>query len=78
MEQRLLAQGEPSGFTLTNHEGQDLKAIFKVTLHGDTARLHLVCLPPDCESLFYGHGVTPHANITDGAGRRYFVLDRPR
>jgi Carbohydrate esterase, sialic acid-specific acetylesterase len=69
VNQELQAQGEPSGFTMIDQEGRDLKTIFKVTLHGNMARLHLTSIPQESHKLIYGHGLTPYANITDGAGR---------
>ncbi len=62
----LRSHGEPQGFALVHPEGQKIDDLFKVTLHGATARLHLRTTPLSGTALSYGHGVTPVCNITDG------------
>lgn len=61
----LRARGEPSGFALVDADGRDLRAIYKITLAGNVAHLHLRGPFPDSR-LCYGRGVTPVCNITDG------------
>jgi sialate O-acetylesterase len=64
----LRSRGEPDGFRFVSAEGTPLNLIFKTTLKGNKAILHLdVKLNLDC-NLFYGHGFAPHCNITDGRG----------
>jgi sialate O-acetylesterase len=63
----LRAAGEPQGFALLDADGIPQPLLFKTTLHGNTARLHLV--PDTCPGevrLFYGPGHTPVCNLTDG------------
>jgi len=62
----LTSAGEPSGFSLLDAEGRAQPVIFKTTLHGDIARLHFNLLAG--QFLSYGHGITPHCNITDQRG----------
>jgi len=66
----LRAAGLPRGFTVLDGEGRELPCVFKTTLLGDRARLHLAPdLVPGAEHrLAYGHGKTPDCNITDGRG----------
>ena len=61
------AAGEPGGFKFVSPKGTPLDLIYKTELKGNTAKLHLVRKPTG-ESLFYGHGFTPHCNITDARG----------
>ena len=70
----LQAKDLPNGFTLVNPEGQDLKPIFKTTLHGSTARLHVNLPVIEGLSLQYGHGCFPYCNITDARGYALPVL----
>ena len=62
----LRAEGRPSGFTLRDADGEDVHQIFKTTLEGDTAILHLgyETLPVGL-SLCNGYGLDPYCNITD-------------
>jgi hypothetical protein len=71
----LQAAGRPSGFTLRNAEGRELPVIFKISLSGDTARLHIMDLdlPPGTD-LFYGWGTDPYCNITDSADMAALVF----
>ena len=62
----LRASGQPQGFTLVDADGRPASAIFKTTLHGDMARLHV--LPEYLTAglrLSYGHGNAPICNLTD-------------
>ncbi len=62
----LRAGGEPQGFALLDSAGRQVPALFKTTLHGDTARLHV--LPEYLTTqllLAYGHGNAPVCNLTD-------------
>lgn len=62
----LQACGRPAGFTLRNAEDGDTGRIYKTTLDGDSALLHLtdIALPPGT-ALWYGYGLNPYCNITD-------------
>lgn len=63
----LRAAGEPQGFALLDADGVPQPLIFKTTLHGDTARLHLVPgTRPGEVRLSYGPGHAPVCNLTDG------------
>lgn len=66
----LRSTGAPRGFALVDGEGREVPAIFKTTLHGNTARLHYhpgVILPWNTR-LVYGHGRMPVCTITDARG----------
>lgn len=66
----LRSAGLPRGFSLLEGGGNDTAAIFKITLHGNIARLHFqkgVMLTGDAR-LAYGHGRMPVCTITDGRG----------
>ncbi len=67
VEKGLRAAGEPRGFSLVDAEGKSLTSIYKVTLHGNRARLHATA-PFFGLSLRYGHGLNPCCNVTDGRG----------
>ncbi|GCE05083.1 sialate O-acetylesterase [Dictyobacter aurantiacus] len=60
--------GRPAGFSLRTGDGRELPLIHKTTLEGDTATLRLIAdaLPSDTY-LWYGWGLNPYCNITDGA-----------
>ncbi len=62
----LRASGRPAGFSLRDLDGREVSLIYKVTLDGDTAVLHLVAgtLPPGL-NLWYGWGSDPYCNVTD-------------
>ena len=62
----LQAPGRPEGFSLHDSEGNLIDIIYKVTLDGAVATLHLteVPVPPDA-TLTYGWGHNPYCNITD-------------
>jgi sialate O-acetylesterase len=64
----LQASGAPEGFTLVTADGQVWPCIYKTTLHGSIARLHVARPLPDGAKLHYGHGMGPVCNITDGRG----------
>ncbi|CAM2767838.1 sialate O-acetylesterase [Rariglobus hedericola] len=66
----LRAAGAARGFTLVDGDGKVLPSIFKTTLHGDTARLHMLkgLVLPWNTRLAYGHGRMPVCTITDGRG----------
>ena len=62
----LVSLGRPAGFSLRTASGQEMVRIYKTTLEGSDAVLHLTeALPPDAE-LWYGWGFNPYCNITDG------------
>ena len=65
IEGGLKSDGEPAGFFLVDAQGVDLPVIFKTTLHGDHARLHLQRLPAGALRLGYGRGYGPRCNLTD-------------
>ncbi len=62
----LRSAGRPSGFLLHDKEWREVPRIFKVTLEGDRAELHLTT-PLHKELLFlsYGYGTDPYCNLTD-------------
>ena len=62
----LRAAGRPSGFTLREPDGQEIFGIFKISLDGDAALLHLTdeAVPAGAQ-LWYGWGVDPYCNVTD-------------
>ena len=64
----LRATGRPAGFSLRDAVGHEIPAIYKVTLDGDAAVLHLVAdaLTPEAR-LWYGWGLDPYCNVTDAA-----------
>ncbi len=64
----LRAAGRPAGFSLRDAAGHEIPAIYKVTLDGDAAVLHLVAdaLTPEAR-LWYGWGLDPYCNVTDAA-----------
>jgi hypothetical protein len=64
----LRAAGEPFGFSLVGQTGNVQPAIYKTTLHGDCVRLHLGPGYAAGASLYHGHGLAPHCNITDARG----------
>ncbi len=61
----LRAAGRPTGFSLRQRD-EELPLIYKVTLEGDAALLHLTvdALPRGTE-LWYGWGLDPYCNLTD-------------
>ncbi|BDI30675.1 hypothetical protein CCAX7_27260 [Capsulimonas corticalis] len=62
----LRAEGRPYGFSLRDAAGNDIHQIFKTTLEGDTAILHVGCeVLPAGLSLWYGYGLDSYCNITD-------------
>jgi len=63
----LRADGVPSGFRIVDEEGRDRRSVFRVTLHGDKARLH-ISEAGDDHKLHYGLGCTTYCNLTDGRG----------
>lgn len=64
----LRASGRPSGFSLRNPDGTELPLLYKTTLEGDAAVLHLnigeFTVTPETQ-LWYGWGLNPYCNITD-------------
>lgn len=69
---RLTAEGRPHGFSVLDATPGNLpQLVYKVTLEGDTAVLHLAV--PEAAlhglALYYGYGPDPYCNITDAAGR---------
>jgi len=61
----LRAAGRPTGFSLRRRD-EELPLIYKITLEGDAALLHLTvdALPRGTE-LWYGWGLDPYCNLTD-------------
>ena len=70
----LRADGKPSGFAIVTPEGQDLNAIYKTTLLGSTARLHVNLPLVEGLRLHHGLGAFPYCNITDARGDALPVL----
>ncbi len=65
----LQAQGRPAGFSLRDAEGNELPLIYKIALDGPDALLKITDparLPG--ASLWYGWGLAPYCNVTDGTG----------
>jgi len=65
----LQAAGRPAGFTLRDAGGAELPLIYKVAFDGPDALLKLTDparLPG--ASLWYGWGLAPYCNVTDGTG----------
>lgn len=64
----LRAPGRPAGFSLRTRDGAEVPVLYKTALEGNTVTLHLTLntLPEDT-SLWYGWGLNPYCNITDGA-----------
>jgi len=65
----LQAAGEPHGFALVDETGNAIPDIFKTTLEGDKAILHLSQPTVPGTRLSYGHGLMPVCNITDKRGQ---------
>jgi len=63
----LLAEGRPSGFSIHAAAGDALPLIYKVTLDGATAILHLSGDLPAGAVLWYGNGRDPYCNLRDAA-----------
>jgi len=65
----LQSSGRPAGFTLRDAAGNELPAIYKVSLDGPDALLKLTdpALLPGA-SLWYGYGLAPYCNLTDSTG----------
>lgn len=63
----LRAPGRSAGFTLRDAAQREIPAIYKTTLDGNIAVLHLAtdALPPGDISLWYGWGTDPYCNVTD-------------
>jgi sialate O-acetylesterase len=74
LEGGLRAAGRPSGFSLRDAAGRELPMIYKTTLDGSTAVLHLTFDAqyneaglPEGTQLWYGWGCGPYCNVTDDA-----------
>jgi len=79
----LRAAGEPSGFAIVDKQSRDLHAVYKTTLHGKFARLHVQAINPEIATLCYGAGTAPVCNIMDARGHALPVfspkqLGKPR
>ena len=64
----LNAPGRPTGFSLHDVQGQQLTTLYKTTLEGHDAVLHLDIGSgplPSGTQLWYGYGLNPYCNITD-------------
>lgn len=71
----LKAVGEPAGFAVVDTNGDDLRAIYRTTLLGNTARLFVGPVDPANTRLCYGLGTSPTCNITDGRGHGLPVFE---
>ena len=71
----LKAVGEPAGFAFVDTNGEDLRAIYRTTLLGNTARLFVGPVDPANTRLCYGLGTSPTCNITDGRGHGLPVFE---
>lgn len=65
IEGKLVSAGAARGFTILDGEGNEQFLIFKTTLHGSIARLHLTRSPAEKLFLSYGHGEMPACTISD-------------
>jgi sialate O-acetylesterase len=63
----LQAQGRPTGFSLRSSQGTAFPIIYKQTLEENCVLLHLTTVVPSNSELWYGWGLNPYCNITDGA-----------
>lgn len=63
----LLAEGRPSGFSIHTASGELLPLIYKVSLDGATALLHLAADLPPGAVVRYGWGQDPYCNLRDAA-----------
>ncbi len=65
----LTSSGEPAGFFVLDANGRELPMIFRTTLHGHIARLHIMG-EASFQSLRigYGLGFAPTCNISDARG----------
>ncbi len=63
----LISDGRPAGFALLDHNGNNMRGIYKTTLKGSSVLLHTNMPRHQIEllSLSYGHGRQPICNITD-------------
>lgn len=61
----LRAAGEPHGFSMVEANGKSSVNCYKITLHGNRARLHLSYNGGEM-AVHYGRGAMPICNITDG------------
>jgi sialate O-acetylesterase len=61
----LSSLGRPAGFSLRSQEDREHILIYKTTLDGDSALLHLSGELPSQAQLWYGYGLNPYCNITD-------------
>ncbi len=64
---RLCSPPVPSGFSIRDSQGQDLRLIYKVELAATEPciDLYLRQAPPPDAQLWYGWGVDPHCTVTD-------------
>jgi len=68
IEGGLVSEGEARGFSITNAEGVEQFLIFKTSLLGHKARLHLANASGAGLFLSYGHGEMPCCTISDTRG----------
>ena len=67
----LRAAGRPSGFAITDVTGRPMAAIYDIEVCGCRAALRsdLAAAALEGSGLYYGHGLNPYCNITDGLDR---------
>ena len=68
----LTATGRPNGFEVSKQKETITKnLVFDIQLQGNTARLRTTRSPEQLDGfwLYYGFGLNPYCNITDGAAR---------
>ena len=65
------AAGRPSGFAITDVTGRPMAAIYDIEVCGCRAALRsdLAAAALEGSGLYYGHGLNPYCNITDGLDR---------
>lgn len=62
----LQSPGRPSGFSIHSSDGREFPSIYKITLEGSSALLHLENgAAARSKQLYYGWGLFPYCNITD-------------
>ena len=61
----LRGESSPGGFSFVNDEGEDTRLLFRARVQGDRAVIESSTGGAFGFPLTYGHGLTPHATLTD-------------